>query len=207
MVVVTGPCMSLEARGTLNDTITYAMLGRTCYAKPHFTPANPRSPAQTGTRCMTKFLTQSWGTLPEFLHEKFIPLGKLWNTSPYHAFLAHNSRRWRSFQMPVGYYGFIGTVPFRTHELIVTDNHPHYSFEANIYSEPARTYCYQMNAADISDFTPARSNTILIVGNWSGNSTKWTFSGDWTYTGGWTPYFKGRYGNSSGQASAFIAGT
>ncbi len=207
MVVLTGPCMSLEARGTLNNVITYAVLGRTCYAKGYFKPANPRAPGQLGIRCMTKFLTQSWGTLPGSMHNKYIPLGKLWNTSAYHAFLTYNARRWRTFQLPEGNLGYITADPVATHELIVTDNHPHYSFVANIYSEQKRPYCYQINAAGASDFTPARSNTILIVGNWSGNSTKWTFSGNWTDVSGWPLYFKGRYGASGGQASAFIAGT
>ena len=100
MVVVSGPLFSLQARGSLGDTITYARLGRTNYSKVHFSPTNPRSDKQIRRRAMTKWLTQTWSGLSTSEKSNFERLGSAWNLSPYHAWLKFNSKRWTSNQMP-----------------------------------------------------------------------------------------------------------
>ena len=100
MVKLIGPCMSLQARGTLNNVITYAVLGQTCYAKTHFTPTNPNTNAQIGVRIMTKYLTAKWAELSTNEKAKFTTLAETLNLSPYHAWLTLNGKRWAKHQMP-----------------------------------------------------------------------------------------------------------
>ena len=52
-VVVTGPCMSVTARGTYADTITFSKIKGVQYAKTWFKPANPQTGLQTNMRLAT----------------------------------------------------------------------------------------------------------------------------------------------------------
>jgi len=206
MVKLIGPCMSMEARGTLNDVITYAVLGRTCYAKSHFTPRNPKSPGQISIRCSANFLTQMWKKFPKWLQDYFIPLAKFWNLSPYHAYLKYNMLRWNDFDMAVANPQWHGPEPTCYHIFQTTENNGTYSFEAAVYSTDGFTWAYQINGAQTSDFTPNRSNTKIILRNPTKVGSTYYFTGQWTRPDQLWYYFKGRYGIMDGQSSAFVSG-
>lgn len=59
-VVVTGPCFSLTARGTLAKTVTYSVWKGIAYAKEWFIPANPQSANQTNVRTAFTLLNAYW---------------------------------------------------------------------------------------------------------------------------------------------------
>lgn len=61
-VVVTGPCFSLTARGSLAKTITYSVWKGIPYAKQWFIPGNPQTTQQVNVRTAMTLLVAEWNT-------------------------------------------------------------------------------------------------------------------------------------------------
>lgn len=72
MAVLTGPLMSLAARGTIGKTITYAPWKGIQYARTRVTPANPKTSSQTQTREVFAFLQDYYKFLPTIAREPWI---------------------------------------------------------------------------------------------------------------------------------------
>lgn len=60
MALLTGPMMSLQARGKFGDTIIYSGMKGRSYAKPYKQPTVRRYPAQRSVRAIMRFLTKEW---------------------------------------------------------------------------------------------------------------------------------------------------
>ncbi len=203
MVVLTGPCMSLEARGTLNDTITYAVLGRTAYVKTYFKPANPKSSAQTGTRSMTKHLTQNWSTIHPFYQTGFEPLAQKWHLSNYHAYLKFNSQRWNGHQMPRVHWGDLNPLIFYRFYVQFSTNGLIHDILIRVEFCQVTPFACQCCFATTSDFTPARSNTKIIMGDPSQEGNFQIFRGTWIAPDPSTYYIKARFSCADGQTTDF----
>ena len=100
MVKVFGPAMSLDASGSLANTITFSKWKGRNYVRERVIPSNPKSGAQTGRRAMFKFLTQNWAALS-------VPEKATWQTladelvaSPFNAYLKFNMKNWHNFISP-----------------------------------------------------------------------------------------------------------
>ena len=100
MVKTTGPMFSLDARGTLGDSVIFSKGKKSTFAKKFHKPTNPRSDKQIARRAMIKFLTQTWTGLHNSYKNSFNVMAAKWNISPYHAFLKFNSQRWTAEQPP-----------------------------------------------------------------------------------------------------------
>lgn len=72
MAQVTGPLLSIKARGTIANTITYANWKGIDYARTRVIPANPRSTAQTNTREVFTFIQELYKRLPAIGREPWI---------------------------------------------------------------------------------------------------------------------------------------
>ncbi len=204
MVVTTGPCMSLEARGTLNDTITYAVLGRTCYAKSYFKPANPKSAAQIGVRTGTKFITSLWQQLSDVMKAPFEAMGQSDNLSPYHAFLKLNTRRWSSHGLPIVIVGNDYKATYTEVEVSMDVTNRLHEITLRIKDELNGPFCMEMCFNTSPDFTPSRSTTKAFSTGASYAWPNWIMTGSWTAPDDSTYYIKTRYGHVSGNASPFF---
>lgn len=69
MAVVTGPLMSLSARGTIAKTITFAPWKGIQYARTRVIPANPQTTGQTMTREVFAFLQSYYKFAPSIARE------------------------------------------------------------------------------------------------------------------------------------------
>lgn len=97
---LTGPSISTAASGSLADILTYSRGKKTAYAKQHAAPTNPKSGPQTSIRAMVAFLSRNWRTLSTADVETWRPLANDLHVAPYHAFIAENMKRWKTFRFP-----------------------------------------------------------------------------------------------------------
>lgn len=100
MVKVNGPMMSLDASGTLADTITFSKWKGRNYVRERVIPSNPKSGAQTGRRSMFKFLTQAWNAIAAGDQATFQDLADDIVASPFNAYLRINMQDWHNFLAP-----------------------------------------------------------------------------------------------------------
>ncbi len=100
MVKVYGPMMSLDATGTLADSVTFSKWKGRQYARERVIPSNPRSDAQIGRRAMFSFLAQQWQTLGDAEQATWQDLAEQLVASPFNAFLSTNIRNWHNFLAP-----------------------------------------------------------------------------------------------------------
>lgn len=100
MALVNGPLFSLDASGTIGDTITFAKWKGRNYVRERVIPSNPKSGAQTGRRCMFKFLTQAWSSIAAGDQATFQDLADDIVASPFNAYLRINMQDWHNFLTP-----------------------------------------------------------------------------------------------------------
>lgn len=60
MAKVTGPLLSISARGSVADTLTYSVWKGIAYCKEWFKPANPQSTEQTNIRLAMALSVAFW---------------------------------------------------------------------------------------------------------------------------------------------------
>jgi hypothetical protein len=92
--------MSLDASGTLAETITFSKWKGRNVVRQRVIPANPKTGPQVGMRAMMKFLAQFWTTLSALNKATWEDRAKLTNIAPFNAFTSYNMSRWRSFKGP-----------------------------------------------------------------------------------------------------------
>lgn len=100
MARVTAPAMSIDASGTIADTLTFSRWKGRNYVRTRVIPTNPRKPGQVGIRAMFKFLTQIWQALTAANQATWEDRADDMVVSPFNAFLSLNMRRWRDFDTP-----------------------------------------------------------------------------------------------------------
>jgi len=100
MVKVKGPMMSIDASGTLAGTFVFSKWKGRNTVRSHAVPANPKTAAQTSTRAMMKFLSQSWTNLSTAQKATFDALAATYAISPFNAFVKYNMARWTQFTAP-----------------------------------------------------------------------------------------------------------
>ena len=69
MAKTTGPLLSLDASGTIADTLTFSRWRGIGYARQRVIPANPQSAAQTLTRSAFKWTSDTYRSAPSLLRE------------------------------------------------------------------------------------------------------------------------------------------
>jgi hypothetical protein len=104
MVKVSGPAFSLEASGSLANTIVYSKWKGRPYVRQLVTPTNPKSASQTGMRAMFAFLSTEWAGLSAADKATWEDLADATNISPFNAFVSFNQAKWRDFGSPTDEY-------------------------------------------------------------------------------------------------------
>jgi hypothetical protein len=69
MAKITGPLVSLGARGTIGKTATYASWRGRAYVRQRVIPKNPRSTDQVANRTLFSFLQQMWKLSPTLVQD------------------------------------------------------------------------------------------------------------------------------------------
>lgn len=115
MVKLAGPAMSLDASGTLADTITFSKWKGRPYIRSRVVPSNPKSGGQVGMRAMFRFLTQFWASIAAGDKATWEDRADAAAISPFNAFLSYNQFRARNFLAPTQAYpeaetAFSGTM-------------------------------------------------------------------------------------------------
>lgn len=100
MVKVYGPALSLDASGTLADTMVFSKWKGRNYVRERVIPSNPQSGAQTGVRAMFKFLSQEWAGLTSAEQATWLDRATQLVASNFNAFMSLNAKRWRDFNTP-----------------------------------------------------------------------------------------------------------
>lgn len=106
MVKVFGPAMSLDASGSLANTITFSKWKGRNYVRERVIPSNPKSGAQTGRRAMFKFLTQNWAALSAGEKSSWQTLADELVASPFNAYIKYNMMLWHNFLTPTQDAGY-----------------------------------------------------------------------------------------------------
>lgn len=96
MAKITGGLFSLDASGTIADTLTYSKWKGIGYARQRVIPANPRSTDQTDTRQVFSFLQSLYKRLPAIGSEPWIAAAVGNPMTPINVFLKHNISGLRS---------------------------------------------------------------------------------------------------------------
>ena len=100
MASVKGPLFSLDASGTIGDTLVYAKWKGINYVRRHAIPSNPKSVGQVSVRAMLKFLTQYWASLSDAEQADWDTRAAATNISPFNAFVGYNQERWGRYAFP-----------------------------------------------------------------------------------------------------------
>lgn len=100
MVKLIAPLFSQSASGSIGGTHTHASWKGRQYARQLVIPANPKSPAQFGSRSMMTFLSQQWKTLSALNQGSFTAPAKVISVSPFNAFTKQMQARWTQFNTP-----------------------------------------------------------------------------------------------------------
>jgi hypothetical protein len=163
MAVTHGPLFSLDARGSIANTLTYSKQRGQTYTKIWKAPANPQSPRQVGQRVAISFITKQWANLAAIDKATWEPLALQTHTTPYHAYLAFNARRWAA-QLPPS------TTPFTLLEYPVdlfynywSRTETGYQFDISFVTEPYTAHSIQICSLQELLSTPGRHNTILLA--------------------------------------------
>lgn len=94
MARVTGPLMSLDASGSIADTIVFSKWKGRNYVRQHAVPSNPRSDGQYYTRAMMSFLAKNWAALSAADQLAWTTLAAATNVSNFNAYVKFNMDRW-----------------------------------------------------------------------------------------------------------------
>lgn len=100
MVKLNGPMFSLDASGTIANTVTFSKWKGRNYARERVIPSNPKSGGQVGRRAMFKFLTQHWETLATASQATWQNLADQLVVSRFNAYLSGNMTGWHNFLAP-----------------------------------------------------------------------------------------------------------
>jgi len=92
--------MSIDASGTLADTLTFSKWKGRPYARVRVIPANPKSTGQIGMRSSFRFLSQIWAGLTAANKATWESRASAAAIATFNAFMSYNQFRWRNFNGP-----------------------------------------------------------------------------------------------------------
>jgi len=87
MARVKGPLFSLEASGSVAETIVYSKWKGRQYVRQHTIPLNPQSALQINVRTAMTLLVAYWQTLAQGVKDLYIAEGKKFNYSGFNYFV------------------------------------------------------------------------------------------------------------------------
>ncbi len=172
MVVLKGPSLSVQARGSIGNTLIFSnWKGRSTLK---FSPkvSNPKTAPQVGRRAMLRFLATSFASLSAADIATWLPLALNGEISTYNAWVAFNMNRWGQFLYPTKAYPPSDTLGSGeiTGFSLATRNR---TFKIRIdQGEMNANWGYHLHRSTSSGFTPSLDNVIRIgFWDWHQNDT------------------------------------
>ncbi len=164
MVKGSGPAFSLEASGTLGDTLTFSRWKGRPYVRERVIPSNPRSGSQVGVRSMFAFLAQQWASLDSAEQATCSALAAQLVASNFNGFMSRDQKRWRNFLAPgksdpVPETGTLATAGTET----ATAGVRQITVDFPIITDAGTNWGLMVFRALVTAFTPAFSNCIAVV--------------------------------------------
>lgn len=100
MALVSGPMLSLDARGKFGGALVFSNWKGRPTVRQLVKPSNPRSAAQYGQRAMISFLSPAWGALSAGNQATWDALAAQAVISGFNAFTKFNLDKWTQFTTP-----------------------------------------------------------------------------------------------------------
>lgn len=100
MALVTGPLLSLDARGKVAGALVFSNWKGRPTVRKLVTPSNPQTGAQFGGRSMFSFLSRAWDPLSAGNKATWETLAADGSISAFNAFTKYNMDKWTQFVTP-----------------------------------------------------------------------------------------------------------
>ena len=200
MVRVYGPAMSLDASGTLANTLVFSKWKGRNYVRERVIPSNPKSGAQIGRRAMMKFLSQEWAGLAGVDQATWQDVGDNLVASPFNAFVSANMKDWHNFLLPTMAYPTIRNGIAATDgddgAAVWEENRIKITMTLTLVGQ---NWGKELHASLVGAFTPAVGNVFLLEPNPTLDTMNWY----WTPPEVGTWYFRGRNFSTDGNTGIF----
>jgi len=198
MARLIGPLFSLDARGQFGQTLIYSKNHRTNYAKPYKIPQDDKTPLQMYTRRGVGFISKHWTDLTTEEKATWQPLADELGTSPYHAYLRFNNRRWADLLPPSKQPDLVTLNAADSTGLTTNGTKPNYQLEVAINTPTLTPWCIQIFADPTEPVTYDKQYLILAVSDLTFDDPLYTQTYPWTAPTETDYYFTARYSNSQG---------
>ena len=161
MATVKAPLMSLDASGTIGESIVFSKWKGRNYVRRHAIPYNPKAATQVAVRAMFKALTQAWAAISGANQATWSDLTSGVAKSNFNAFVGYNQDRFRSGLgvSDVYPYAGAGTAPGAP-TTTATGGVRHTSLSIADGANPGD---FWMIHKGTTGFTPSWANVLAIV--------------------------------------------
>lgn len=157
------PLLSLDASGTIANSLTFSKWKGRNYVRTRVTPANPQSQSQWGMRSMMKALSQVWASLSAARQNAWEELADAESVSKFNAFVSYNLKKHRDAVGPRTEPSPT-PVPITNHITTTAANVAGRNVSV-LLMMPAATEAWlaEVFMDDTTGFTPAWSNCRLVL--------------------------------------------
>jgi hypothetical protein len=177
MALLTGPLMSLDASGTIGDTITYAKWKGRNYARTRVIPSNPKSASQTGMRSMFSFLTKQWDSLSSNDQATYDEAAEAKSISSFNEYISYNMARWKNYSPPSqAKPAAEASTPLTVSDMTLTGGEAH----VNISLTPSGStdiWGFEIYRSDAEITNPNNSNCIAVIEADGANAVEYNDTG------------------------------
>lgn len=207
MVKVNAPMLSLDASGTIADSMVFSKWKGRNYVRTRVIPSNPRSGKQTGIRAIIAFLTKEWAKIDASSQASWEQLAKQKNVSPFNAYVGTNAFDWRNALYPAKAYPAARSSTAPSAPTLSAQGGQRQATITITKGATQPSWGYSIHRSTTSGFSPSWTNCIALVpidsnGNASYIDTPLA-AGTYYYTA--IPFNDdGKAGSAATQASATV---
>lgn len=172
MVKVAAPMLSLDASGTIANSMTFAKWKGRPYVRTRVIPANPRTEKQTAIRAIMAFLARQWASLTASEQSTWSDKAKQTNVSPFNAFAGTNAFDWRNALYPSKTYPAARSSTAPSAPTVTAQGGQRQATLTITKGANQPTWGYSIHRSTQSGFTPSWTNAVALVAvDGSGNAT------------------------------------
>jgi hypothetical protein len=163
MVRLAAPALSIDASGSLAESIVFSKWKGRNYARTRVIPSNPRSGGQVGIRAMFMFLTKQWAGLTAGNKATWNDRAAAGNVSPFNGFVQYNQSRWRNYLTPSKQEPAAESSSAPSAPTVVATAGVRQVSLAITKGATAPSWGYAIFRSKTTGFTPMWSNCIAVV--------------------------------------------
>lgn len=161
MARVDGPLFSLQASGSLADTITFSRWKGRPLVRQTVVPANPRSDSQVSNRAMMRFIAEAWRYLTTAEQLAWEELARADAISNFNAYTRSGMRRWQQFTPPTSEPEPPFSAPGSISAIAAYGGVRQAQLDINM-ATPVSGWGLLIFASMTTGFTPGKSNTRFV---------------------------------------------